>query len=249
MVALETARTELQARTGRSLSLAALMSILAKQPCPARCFHGITSEDYTSVDPFYSERHRYLQRLLVDRLRIRLSEAGVQARLVAEHALRVGRGDVDVIATRSGLELRAFGITVRIELKSGSNFEIAQTIRYLVDVDGVVTCLAGRGRALVMTRSEVAEHVESVVGTYARKLQDLLQDSSERIAGPWCAGCPIMECPDRIDSREHKVNFETEFRIPIKSWIAAIDDAIEKTIGLLGELSGPSATSKEGEAR
>ena len=237
MTAMEDAAKELCARTGRSVSLAAVMSILAKYPCPARCFHGLSHQERGTIDPFYSERHRYLQRLLVDRLRVGLADAGIKVRLVAEHAIRVGRGDVDVIATRSGVELKSLGIVIRIELKTGSNFEIAQTIRYLVDVDGVVTCIAGRGEAIVVKRSDASDHVESVMLTYARKLQDLLKDSTERIAGPWCSGCPITDCSYRTDQFNHRVNFEKEFRAPISGWIAAIDDAIKKTIGLLEELT------------
>lgn len=241
MEALNGGAAQLRARTGRDLSLAAIMSVLGKYPCPNRCFIALSKNEYSRVDQFYSERHRYLQRLLVDRLRIQLLKTGVRARLAAEQDLRTGKGDVDVMATGSGVEVRGFGVVVRLELKGGSNFDISQVIRYLVDADAVVVALCARGRALVVRSTDATRHIESVISTLNDKLQSLLIDSSERITGPWCAGCPVLDCPDRKQERVHQVDFETEFQLPLSNWIAAIDDAIGKTLGLLEQLTKPAA--------
>jgi hypothetical protein len=246
MTILEEGAVQLRAKIGRDLSLPAILAILSKYPCPDRCFHSLTHEERPLIDPFYSERHRYLQRILLDRLRIRLSIAGVTARLAAEHNIRAGKGDVDVIVTGSGVELRARGVVVRIELKTGSNFDISQIVRYLADVDAVVACLCGRGQAVVLKRTGVEEHIAVIMSTNAVKLRSLLVDSSDRIPGPWCFGCPVSGCPERKDSTPHEVDFQSEFQAPIGKWIEAIDAAIEKTIGLLNELSQPAPSVQPG---
>lgn len=235
---------ELRDRIGKDISLAAILSILGKYPCPDRCFHALSETERPTIDPFYSERHRYLQRLLIDRLRIKLTDAGIRARLAAEHDLGIGKGDVDVIVTPTGVELRTKAAVVRIELKTGSNFDLSQVIRYLVDVDAVVVSLCGRGQAVALKKSGTEEHISSLMGTYADKLQSLLKDHSERVQGPWCSGCPV-DCPNKRPAFIHEVNFQTELQAPIGKWTAAIDDAISKTILLLKELS---ATFSEGGA-
>ena len=236
MTSLEESAGQLRMKLGKNLSLPAIMAILNKHPCPEQCFHSLAHEERPVIDPFYSERHRYLQRILLDRLRLGLARAGIKARLAAEHNIRAGKGDVDVIVTAYGVELRAQGAIVRIELKTGANFDISQIVRYLADVDAVVACLCGRGRAVVLRKAGAEDHIAGVIDTTAAKLQSLLVDSTERIPGPWCYGCPI-DCPERKNSTVHEVDFLAEFQAPIGKWIGAIDDAVDKTIKLLEEFT------------
>ncbi|MDG6923592.1 MAG: hypothetical protein JRN67_09915 [Nitrososphaerota archaeon] len=243
IAALQGEAARLRSHLGKDISLPAVMSILSKYPCPDRCYASFSLEDRPAIDPFYSERHRYLQRILLDRLRLALTRAEVKARLAAEHDIRAGKGDVDVIVTRSGIDVRGYGVVIRIELKTGSNFDISQIIRYLADVNAVVACLCGRGHALVLRREGTEDHIAGVISTNAAKLQSLLVDSNDRIPGPWCSGCPV-DCPDRKNSASHEVDFQAEFQAPIGKWIGAIDDAIAKTIALLRELSEPDQATE-----
>lgn len=239
MAGLEIELSALRSRIGRNISLAAVIGILAKHTCPDQCMSLLSNDTYSRVDAFYSERHRFLQHLVIDRLRLRLKEEGLTASLVAENQLNSGRGDLDIIVNRSCIDLKVQENTIRIELKGGGNFEISQILRYLADVYAVVVCLAGRGESFIVRKAEAGQLVESLTSTYAKKLDSLLTDSSQRIPGPWCAGCPL-ECEFRRPGFDHKLDLQTEFVEKIATWMPAIDEAIAHVITLIRELGKPT---------
>ena len=170
---------------------------------------------------------------------------------MAEHQLPSGRGDIDIIVMRSCIDLKVHQRVIRIELKTGSNFEIDQVIRYLADVDAVILCVVGRARAVVVKREDASGLVEYAKSTYALKLNRLLDGETGKVPGPWCWGCPL-DCEHARKKAEHRANLETEFVAQLQKWAPAVDDAVDKTVQTLKMLSdgmpaaAPSAPPAEG---
>lgn len=133
---------------GLNVSFLRTVSVAMKYPCLKRCMHELTSYSSKHIDSFYTERHSFLQRLLIDALRERLEKEGITVKLEAEVISTAGRVDVAVSITGEGVKLNIGNKTVRIEIKGGTNFEISQLIRYLLDADLLVVCLAGRGQSI-----------------------------------------------------------------------------------------------------
>lgn len=220
---------------GSNFSTAKLVGVLSDYPCPSRCADELTHSHRRNIDRYYSVRHSFLQRVLLDELRLRLRREGFNVRIAAENDLTFGHGDLDVVVLDGSGGVSFNGLTIRTELKGGPTFDFAQLIRYLMDVDAVVVALAGRGSAFAVRKSDVKELVDFTMSLYARKLDTLVEDREERIPGPWCAGC-MVECPHSVRDSAHAVNFDREFVAQAANWVGAVEDACEKTVGLLVEV-------------
>ena len=220
---------------GSKFSTAKLVGVLSDYPCPSRCADELTHSHHRNIDRYYSVRHGFLQRVLLDELRLRLRRDGFNLKIAAENELAFGHGDIDVVLIDGNGGVSFNGFTVRTELKGGHTFEFPQLIRYLMDVDAVVVTLAGRGKAFAVRKRDVKDLVEFTMGLYARKLETLIQDRKERIPGPWCRGC-MVECPHSLPEPAHTVNFDLEFVAQSPNWVSAVEDTCEKIVGLLVEV-------------
>ncbi len=220
---------------GAKFSAAKLLGVLSDYPCPSRCADELTHSHHRNIDRYYSVRHSFLQRLLLDELRLRLRREGFNVRIAAENDLTFGHGDLDVVLLDGNGGVSFNGLAVRTELKGGHTFGFPQLIRYLMDVDVVVVTLAGRGKAFAVRKRDVKDLVEFTMGLYARKLETLIQDRKERIPGPWCRGC-MVECPHSLPESAHTVNFDLEFVAQSSNWVSAVEDTCEKIVGLLVEV-------------
>ena len=128
---------------GLRASTAAVLNAVMNNPCPARCVAELRSYEHRKIDPFYTERHRFLQRLLVDALRTKLQNKSINTVMVIENETGSDKGDVGVSITAGGAELPAGGKITRVELRAGENFAISQVLRYLLDAEFLILRSAG----------------------------------------------------------------------------------------------------------
>jgi hypothetical protein len=166
-----------------------------------------------------------------------LESSGFKVNIKAENRTTFGTGDVDVEVLSSVVEVRCQDAKVRIEVKGGSGFDIGQIVRYLMDVDAVVVCLAGRGTAFSITRKQATQLLDFVTDVYKRKLDSLDGRKDVLVQGPWCSGCPV-DCQFTKNGHSHEVDFQREFVESIPKWGSAISGAVELCVQLLRERKG-----------
>jgi len=234
---LRKAIEELKQALSTNASFAKILGIAAQHPCPRRCIEELTAYSGNKVDEFYYERHEYIRRLLVDALLVALENSGFNVNIKAENRTTFGTGDVDIEVLSSVIEVRCRDIKVRIEIKGGSAFDIGQIVRYLMDVDAVVLCLAGRGTAFSITRKQATQLLDFVTDVYKRKLGSLDKWKDVLVQGPWCLGCPV-DCQYSKSGHSHEVDFQREFVESIPKWGSAISRAVELCVQLLQERKG-----------
>jgi len=223
---------ELTGRLGLRASLSRVLAVLSDYPCMARCLIELKPGPREPVDQYYLERHEFVRKLLLDALRLRLLEEGFKVSLKAENRDECGKGDIDLEYTHLGVTVSVNSFRIRVEVKGGVRFPIAQLLRYLLDVDAVVLCLAGRGEAVTLTRNDAKQLIELLLRTITAKLKLLIEGDEARIPGPWCHGCPL-ECQYAKPLTNHRPDLDCEFVATLKNWRRAIEQTVEHVIDLL----------------
>ena len=223
---------ELTGRLGLRASFSRVLAVLSDYPCMAKCLIELKPGPREPVDQYYLERHEFVRKLLLDALRLRLLEEGFNVSLKAENRDECGKGDIDLEYTHLGVTVSVNSFRIRVEVKGGVRFPIAQLLRYLLDVNAVVACLAGRGEAVTVTRSEAKPLIELLLNTITAKLKLLIEGDEMRIPGPWCRGCPL-ECQCAKPPTNHRPDLDSEFVAAIKNWRKAIEQTVEQVIDLL----------------
>lgn len=141
--------------------------------------------------------------------------------------------------TGSAIDIATLDYRVVLEIKGGKHMNINQCLRTLADddVDALVVMMAARGADGVfsITRSQAKGLLSYVADTYSKKMATLLEDSSELLDGPWCAGCQILTCNYSKPVRDHKLSFEREFVTTLPALPEAIDKATHVVLELLNE--------------
>ena len=223
---------EFTGRFGLQVSLSRILAVLSDYPCIARCLVELKPRPREPVDHYYLERHEFVRRLLLDTLRIRLLKEGFRVSLKAENQEECGKGDIDLEYTHLGVTVSVNSFRIRVEVKGGVRFPIAQLLRYLLDVNAVVLCLAGRGEAVTLTRNDAKQLIELLLRTITAKLKLLIEGDEARIPGPWCHGCPL-ECQYAKPPTSHRPDLDCEFVATLKNWRRAIEQTVEHVIDLL----------------
>ena len=230
---------ELRSKLGGRVSMARLLAVVADVPCPSRCVADLSHPVYGNIDSFYNTRHEFLRTLLTQSLWLELRAAGWKARLAAEGATTFAHGDIDIRVTRSAIDISTLDYRVVLEIKGGKHMNINQCFRTLADedVDAVVVMMAARGADGVfsITRNQAKGLLAYVADTYSKKMETLIENSSELLDGPWCAGCQIQRCTYSRPARDHKLNFEREFVTTLPALPEAIDKATHVVLELLNE--------------
>ncbi|RLG63212.1 hypothetical protein DRO02_07015, partial [archaeon] len=101
-----------------------------------------------------------------------------------------------------------------------------------LDANAVTLCLAGKGEAVTITRSEAKPLIDHLLKIVSAKLSLLIKGDETRIPGPWCSGCPI-ECEHARPQKNHRPNLNDEFVAPLGNWNKAIEQAVEQVVGLI----------------
>jgi len=226
---------EFMRRFGLQVSLSRVLAALSDYPCIARCLVELKPRPQKPVDHYYLERHEFVRRLLLDTLRIGILKEGFRVSLKAENQEECGKGDIDLEYTHLGVTVSVNSFRIRVEVKGGVRFPIAQLLRYLLDVNAVVACLAGRGEAVTLTRSDAKPLIELLLRTVTAKLKLLIEGDETRIPGPWCRGCPL-ECQHAKPPTNHRPDLDNEFVAAIKNWKKAIEQTVEQVIDLLKKM-------------
>jgi len=229
---LRTSAEELRRRFGLRVSVSRILAVLSDYPCMARCLAELKPRPRDLVDHYYLERHEFVRRLLLDSLRLRLLDEGFKVSLRAENHAEYGTGDIDLEYSNFGVTVSLDNFRIRLEVKGGVRFPIAQVIRYLLDANVIVLCLAGRGEAVTITRSEARPLIDHLLKNVLAKLKLLIEGDQTKISGPWCSGCPV-KCEFARPQKNHKPNLKDEFALSIRNWGEAIDKAVEQVIELL----------------
>ena len=223
---------ELRRKLGLRVSLSRVLAVLSDYPCMARCLSELKPRPWKHVDQYYLERHEFVRRLLLDTLRLRLLKEGFKVSLKAENQGECGKGDIDLEYTHLGVTVSVNSFKIRVEVKGGVRFPIAQLLRYLLDANAVVVCLAGRSEAVTLTRSDAKPLIELLLKVITDKLRLLIKGDETRIPGPWCHGCPL-ECEYAKPPTNHRPDLDGEFVAALKNWERAIEQTVEQVIDLL----------------
>lgn len=225
---------KLKKRLGLRAPLSRVLAVLIEFPCPARCLAELRPRSQGSIDRFYLERHEYIRRLLVTHLYLRLRKEGLDVSIKAENRGEYGTGDVDIEYNRTGVDLSINSFRLRIEVKGGESFAIDQILRYLLDANAVILCLAGKGKAITVTRSKVKPLLEFQLTNALESLKLLLNGDESPLPGTWCTGCPVA-CPHAkpITSTNHEPDLNGEFVATAARWGKAVEEAVNQAIELL----------------
>jgi len=225
---------ELRKKFGLRVSLPRVLAVLIEFPCPARCLAELKPKPQRPIDHFYLGRHEYIRRLLIAHLRLRLKKEGFDVSVRAENKGEYGTGDVDIEYNRTSVDLSIRSFKLRIEVKGGEGFAIDQVLRYLLDANAVILCLAGKGHAITISRSKVKPLLEFQLMIALENLKHLLDGDKSLLPGRWCTGCPVV-CPYArpITSIKHEPDLNGEFVEKATKWRKAIEETVNQAVELL----------------
>jgi len=236
---LKESAKKFEERFGLRVSFSRTLSILMNYPCILRCLAELELKPQSQlVDTYYLERHEFVRKLLLDALRLQLLEEGFRIQLNSENHADCSTGDIDLKHDHISTTLSINGLRIRVEVKGGIGFSITQILRHLLDANAVVLCLAGRGEAITITKSEAKPLIEYVLKIIKGKLKRLIEGDTTRIPGPWCHGCSI-KCEHAKPQRNRKPSLSSEFVKTIQNWDKAIEQTVQQVIDLLRKMKEP----------
>jgi len=113
---------------------AAIISVLAQESCPSCAIRKLTGKGGKRIDAFYGECHSLATNILVEELYDIFSEMGLVVSITPESDLELGRVDIQIEVSRTGISIKDREATrLVIEVKTGNSFSLHQILRYLFD--------------------------------------------------------------------------------------------------------------------
>lgn len=224
---------KLSKKTGHDYSFIRLIKASLEFPCPSRCISEAEGKFHSKkIDPFYSQRHNFIKRLLIDNIQARLYSLGLISIISSESQTIHGRGDIDIDSTGSNIDLASKNLKIRVELKGGDSFSLEQIFRYLFDFDVVIVCLAGSGRVFKINKDASTEFLRFFQESISKKIEFMMNNSTLTTLGPWCVGCELA-CPHSKKEHYWSANFQKELVSPLNNWPRAIKQTVNEVISTI----------------
>lgn len=213
-----------------------IMDALLRYACPG-CIFKVLSQPYRrrDIDPIYAENHRLAVNLLVDRLRHRLGEEGLDVTVQGEVYGEYGRVDVLIEPVNCEVMLELGDPGVVVEVKTGKGFSHVQLLRYLID----------RPNAAIVVWRVMMRQVFAVEGRKVRQLLLTCMDAAIRrgmrvISGdaPKCSHNPISGRNYTIDDPQGLIEDFTS------RLVETLPEAVDTILGVL-KASSPAGPGGE----
>jgi hypothetical protein len=187
---------ELQAmRTRRNVrtSNAKMISILHQCPCRLRCFHDITTSEYTinTIDRLFSEKHDTVKKRLIEAILCRF-----QRRLKISSEAKINNGTADISISSDQIIRLNNGKRIGIEVKSGQSIDLFQIERYLYELDVLLVVRVPTRHVVKISQKDIAEVLNKNVLLLIEKVRQINTYGLIKVEGEWCRGC-TAPCPNR----------------------------------------------------
>ncbi len=151
-------------------------------------------DEPAKFDPFYSEKSHFATVFIVDHVKRRLTEAGLDVTLVTEQRFDFGVYDV-LLKTRRPNESEAHPPTVRLEIKASFGLPLEQIERYLWDDSPLILVRVISGHAVLLKGENLDEFLRMSIESVSAKADRLINSTGFTIPGAYCSSCPDTSCP------------------------------------------------------
>ena len=173
---------------------ASAMKILSRYPCELRAAHELThffEARKDNFDPYFTEKHRFAQMRLVERLKNEFCGLGRRVLISTEAKSPSGIYDILIKVNGNDVEVIKGEERIIVEIKTGSSVSLDQLERYLLDEVTVVLCRVAFGHVTVLRPRDYIDLLSRGLADYIEKAERILKGQPALILGQDCVGCPV----------------------------------------------------------
>jgi replication factor A1 len=209
-----------------------ILSILQDNSCRLRCKHLIGNGAEVKIDPFYTAKHDYIRKKLIDAI---VTEFGDLVTVKSEDFVSFGKLDIEVQFDNTRIVVEYGRKTIAIEIKTGHSVKsdhFFQIERYLIDVDVLIRIRVPTEDVVVIYNTFIKDVLIKDLKRLTLKADEIISDKRIIVPGDWCKGCNAI-CPYRKprENNSHNASFKDHEDV-----IKHVDVVIEKTLAELKKL-------------
>jgi hypothetical protein len=224
-----------------------LAKLLTSNLCERRVDYLLRNPEHenTKFDPIYREKSQYAVRFIIDHLKSRLLQEGINARVATEVKDDFGTYDVTILQAEPILILRDGEAKVRLEVKASLGLPLEQVDRYLWNPSLLILVRVITGHVMLLRPQELGEFVEFSLRTTLEKACRLNEEKCFAVPGNYCSNCPDEGCPFYEQKRFYTHRLvkmtDSDFGIDMTSFLTHLPYAARRTADLvIEELRRPS---------
>ncbi len=195
-------------------------------------------EEYKKFDSVYREKSEYATLKILDHLKIRLKEEGLNVRLATEEKADFGIYDAVIESGTPCRILQNGQQRIRLEIKASLGLPLEQIDRYLWDDSPLMLIRVITGQVVMFRPLEVEEFARFSICSILEKAKRLKNDKAITVPGNYCGACPDQTCaynktrPSVSTSQLVKAN-DSEFAMDITSFFRNLPYVAERTATLV----------------
>jgi hypothetical protein len=129
------------------------------------------------IDPYYLSKHDFAVNLIAEALDDRLSSINYKIRVETEVLSRPGRYDITLEPYEETTELPNSSRKIGIEVKTGLSIDVAQLIRYIIDVDTLILARTQPKQVAVIRQQELIAPLSAIIVIWISRIRRLLANS------------------------------------------------------------------------
>ena len=188
-------------------------------------------------DAIYKEKSDYATIKILDHLKTKLDQLGVQASIATEVKDSVGVYDVTIVQGNPCEIWQGSRKVVRLEIKASLGLPLEQLERYLWNPTPLVLVRVIPGQVTLLKPSELTDFVRFSLEANQAKAERLLQGKFYTVPGNYCTFCRDIVCSFN-PKREHNVDTmvrmkDSEFGMDLRSFLTNLPYVAERTATLV----------------
>ena len=206
--------------------------------------HSPQKED-ASFDPYYSQKSLFVTTVIVDHLKRRLIEEGLEVSVATEKRAVLGVYDVVVKVRRLGDSNQDSSVSFRLEIKGSLGLSLEQIGRYLWDESPLVVVRVIPGHVALLKGTNLQDFVRQSIESTIAKAHRITDDIGIIVPGLQCRDCPEISCPHnwhKESMRKELITLgDSEFQKDITALFQHLPYVAERVVEVvLEELFAPS---------
>jgi hypothetical protein len=130
------------------------------------------------IDPYYLSKHDFAANLIAEALNERLTSLHYEVRVDTEVHRKPGRYDIILEPCGNGPELSNHNCEIGIEVKTGLSIDVAQLIRYIIDVDTLILARTQPKQVAVIRQKDLIAPLSAIISIWISRTSRLLADAA-----------------------------------------------------------------------
>jgi len=213
-----------------------VIAVLEKAICDEEALWLLRSRSVkaeVTVDGYWTSKHEYAKREVVERLTNRLHDLGLPAEIVLESQGANARQDILLTVKKPD---GSVGKRIVLEMKTGYALDFSQLERLMWDNDIVVLIRASTGHVTILRSRKYDTILTESLRNRIGRVRRLIEGRAYMVQGRDCFGCTNESCPClRRRARPKMVvlgndDFDTDIDAFLRTLPSAVNRAVESVI-------------------